>query len=327
MFAGLALRAILRLVIGPWLRSGFLKEAAKTLSHAAWIGLGLMIFELSLPWVFPPRFEIWREQFLDVPTKMGWIVVAALIAIGVWEALCNQLLNGHIEMGRRAERLLIPFSRKFVRAAIIIGAILVAFAETGRDVSGALAGLGIGGLVMALAAKDSVENLFGSVTILFDMPFTLGDWVKIDKIEGTIEEINLRSTRIRTFEDSVVTLPNSNLIKAAVENFGARRVRRQRFMLRVSHSNSRETIRTFCERLEDHLLKAPETGSHRVIVRLIEVGEQSMGILVEFFIEVADFKEETAQRAEVLEYILDLRDEVKLTFAEKQFEALLTQGE
>src|SRR5213075_891075 len=145
-------------------------------------------------------------------------------------AFCDYLIHRSESVDKRTERLLVPVTRKFVAVIILIGGLLVEawVLFGGQHGAEAIAGLGIGGLAVALAAKDSVENVFGSLTILFDMPFALGDWVKIDKVEGVVEEINLRSTRIRTFEDSLITLPNSNLIKASVENFGARRFRRQR---------------------------------------------------------------------------------------------------
>src|SRR5205085_10627722 len=114
--------------------------------------------------------------------------------------------------------------------------------------------------------KDSVENVFGSLTILFDMPFALGDWVKIDKYEGIVEEINLRSTRIRTFEDSVITLPNSNLIKAAVENYGARRYRRQRFQIRVSYANRAENLDRFIASVRKYVDSVPQATKDRTIV-------------------------------------------------------------
>ena len=87
--------------------------------------------------------------------------------------------------------------------------------------------LGLGGLAFALAAKDMVQNLFGSITVLLDRTFTVGDWIKVDDQEGSVEALGFRSTRIRTFYNSLVTVPNSKFITATVDNMGARRFRRR----------------------------------------------------------------------------------------------------
>ena len=89
-----------------------------------------------------------------------------------------------------------------------------------------LTGVGIGGLAVALAAQDTVKNVFGSFTVILDQPFDVGDWVVVEGIEGVVAEVGFRSTKILTFYNSIVTLPNSNLINASVDNYGAREFRR-----------------------------------------------------------------------------------------------------
>ena len=154
--------------------------------------------------------------------------------------------------------------------------------------------------MVALAAKDSVENVFGSLTILFDMPFALGDWVKIDKVEGIVEEINLRSTKVRTFEDSMITLPNSNLIKAAVENYGARRYRRQRFLVRVSNANKADRLEQFVQEIREYLDQVEAAVKGRTIVEVNELGEGSTGILVQCFLEANSFRDEARERGNLI---------------------------
>ena len=100
-----------------------------------------------------------------------------------------------------------------------------------------------------------------------------------NKVEGIVEEINLRSTRIRTLDDSVVTLPNSNLIKASVENFGARRVRRQRLSVRVASDTDPASLSKFVDAVREHLQAMKRTQKGRSIVELTEVGEASLGVL------------------------------------------------
>lgn len=254
------------------------------------------------------------EPLLELPSHIdrgvGLIVqvlgiIATLVfVLRVWDLVCDTIAADVAGQNRRAEKLLIPVTRKLVRFLLVIGALLVALAVVGVNVTGVLAGLGLGGLVVALAAKDSVENIFGSITILFDMPFALGDWVKIGTAEGVVEEINLRSTRIRTFEDSVITLPNSNLIKASVENFGARRFRRQKFQVRLNYASDPGAIQAFCNAIRDYLNSAPGVLPDRTFVELNALDEPSLGVLVQAFFESETYGDELRMRHDLLMEIL-----------------------
>lgn len=105
---------------------------------------------------------------------------------------------------------------------------------------GLIAGLGIGGLAIALAAKDTAANLFGSAMIFMDRPFKIGDHILLDNKEGIVEEIGFRSTRIRTWEDSIVSIPNSVVANADIENMGVRRWRRNVIILSLTYDTSPE---------------------------------------------------------------------------------------
>lgn len=217
------------------------------------------------------------------------IASVVFLIIALWDAIAESKIvqKAGTSLGNRTENLLVPVATKFVRFLVIAGGLLAALGVFGVNVYGLVAGLGIGGLVVALAAKDSVENVFGSITILFDMPFAIGDWVKIDqKTEGVVEEINLRSTRLRTFEDSVITVPNSLLIKATVENMGARRHRRQRFFVKVGHEAPPQAVNGFTADLKAFVLEIEGVDPERVLVLVHEFDEFSLNVLVQCFVDV-----------------------------------------
>lgn len=247
----------------------------------------------------------------DIASALHFIVIASSVWLiaSVWEGFCDSLTEKATNLNKRAEKLLIPVTRKLVRAVIIVGGALILLGTYSVDYKGIAAGLGIGGLVMALAAKDSVENIFGSLTILFDMPFALGDWVKIGTVDGIVEEINLRSTRIRTFEDSIITLPNSNLIKASVENMGARRVRRQKFLIRLSYETGVDSVEKISKDLIAFLDQVPGIEKGRSVVQMNDLGETSFGVLVQCYFETNEFQEEMRLRGEVMRRILQLAGE------------------
>jgi MscS family membrane protein len=249
----------------------------------------------------PPRFENNVRELIGAFALLS----AVMLLYGWWDAVCDTLAAravGH----DRAERLLIPVARRLVRAVIVVIGILIALATFfgAKTITGLAAGLGVGGLVVALAAKDSLENVFASITILFDMPFAIGDWIKIDKTEGSVEEINLRSTRIRSADDTVVTLPNSNLIRNPVENFGARRFRRQRMVLRVSYGCDPGALETFCQAMRDFLNAQPKVEKLKTWVEVDDPGETSIGIAMIWFLDVDRPIDEAASRHAAIEEAL-----------------------
>ncbi len=251
-----------------------------------------------------------------IESALHFILVSASVWLvaSVWEGFCDSLTVKTTNLDRRAEKLLIPVTRKLVRAVIIVGGALVLLGTYSVDWKGIMAGLGIGGLVMALAAKDSVENIFGSLTILFDMPFALGDWVKVGSVDGVVEEINLRSTRIRTAEDSIINLPNSNLIKASVENMGARRTRRQKFQIRFSYETKATSVEKLSSELLAYLDKLPGVEKGRSVVQMNDLAEASFGVLVQCFFEPMDFQDEMRLRGDVMRQILVLADKHSAEF-------------
>jgi MscS family membrane protein len=242
------------------------------------------------------------------------ILAAVLLVYALWDNVCDKIAE-RTSSNERAERLLVPVTRKLVRVVILTAGVLMALGVFGVNIAGLLAGLGIGGLVVALAAKDSVENVFGSLTILFDMPFALGDWVKIGTTEGVVEEINLRSTRLRTFEDTIITLPNANLIRASVENYGARRSRRQKFTVRVSYDSKPERIDAFCQGIREYLEAQPKVSRGRSIVEVDDLAEPSLGVLVQTYFEVDTQAEELAMKNALMLEILRQRDASGIKFA------------
>lgn len=262
---------------------------------------------------------------IDLPVKfehkcamlaLGVVLLSGIMLLyGWWDITCDSITAraaGH----DRAERLLVPMMRKFVRAIIVIIGILacISLYFGAQTLTGLVAGLGVTGVVVALAGKDSVENVFGSLTILFDMPFALTDWVKIDKVEGSVEEINLRSTRIRTAADTLITLPNANLIRASVENFGSRRLRRQKMSIRVSYSTTPEAITGFCDDLRSYLGAIEEVESSKTIVQLDDPQENSVGVHVEWFLNTTSAMEEAVSRNNLLAEALRLKKQHGVLF-------------
>lgn len=288
----------------------FSKGTSRSLRRGAGLFVFTLVWYAALPELeLPSRMSSNAKLGLEALT----IVAAVLIVLGLWDAVCEAIAARATHMAR-AEKLLVPLTRKLVRFLIFVIALLVTLGTFGVNVTGLVAGLGIGGLVVALAAKDSVENIFGSLTILFDMPFALGDWVKIDKVEGVVEEINLRSTRIRSFEDSIINLPNSNLIKASVENFGARRFRRQKVSIRFAYDSDPAVLQKFVDEMRAYVLGMDGAAKDRTVVRMNDLSETSIGVLIQCFFDAESFDAELKLREELMVKVLTLAKKLKLVF-------------
>ena len=134
----------------------------------------------------------------------------------------------------------------------LVVALLAAFVVAGLfglNLNGLIAGLGITGLALALAARDSVANIFGAISIIIDQPFNVGDWILVEDIEGEVVQIGLRTTLIRSSADTLITVPNSNLVNSPVENFSQRRFRRIQPSFEFEADSDPASLKDFCEKL------------------------------------------------------------------------------
>lgn len=195
---------------------------------------------------------------------------------------------------------------KIGKTLIAIMLPLVVLQNLGINVASVLAGLGLAGLAFSLAAKETAANFFGSLMILIDKPFDLGDWVIIDTYEGSVVEIGLRSTLIRTFYDSMITIPNAVVMNGVIDNMGKRTHRRIKTTLKVSYSTTTtqlgEFIRSIKTLLADHPHTVKNMDQHVV---LSSFQDSSLGVLLYFFIDVTDWSQELLVRENIFMAIMD----------------------
>jgi MscS family membrane protein len=250
------------------------------------------------------------------------VAVRFVLAAGVvWAAyrlvdVVSAVLEARAERTRnRFDNLLVPLVRKSLK--VFIGAFGLVFVADTLDieVSSLLAGLGLGGLAVALAAQDTVKNLFGSLTVLVDRPFSVGDWVVVGDHEGTVEEVGFRSIRIRTFYNSLITLPNSNLISSSVDNYGARRFRRWSTRLGIAYDTPPERIEAFCEGIRELVRRHPTTRKDTFHVYLNAFGDSALEVLLYVFFEEPDWGAELASRHRLALDVLRLADTLGVEFA------------
>ncbi len=215
----------------------------------------------------------------------------------------------------KLDDLLVPLLRKSLKAIVIVFGFVYLADSLQIQLAPIIAGLGIGGLGFAFAAKDTIENFFGSITVILDKPFTIGDWIVIDGIEGTVDSVGIRSTRIRTFYDSIVTIPNSILVTSKCDNYSRRRYRRWKQIIGIGYSTPPETIAAFCEGIRELLRLHPYTRKDYYQVWLTEFGGSSLNILVYVFWTAPDWQTELRERHRFILDIIRLAGELQVEFA------------
>lgn len=181
------------------------------------------------------------------------------------------------------DKILFPFISKVLRIIIVFLAGSIIVQEWGYNVQGFIAGLGLGGLAFALAAQDTISNVFGGLVIITEKPFGLGDWIETPSVEGTVEDISFRSTRVRTFAQAMVTVPNSTLAKEAVTNWSRMGRRRITFNLGVMYSTPSEKIESCVEKIKDLLNKDEEIHKQTIFVNFDKFNNSSLDIFIYFF--------------------------------------------
>jgi len=258
------------------------------------------------------------------PTALKAMLIAirlVLMVAGVWAAfratdlVADVLARKAAGTDTRFDDLLIPLLRKTAKVFIFALGIVYIANALNVEILPLLTGLGIGGLAVAFAAKDTIENLFGSVAVILDKPFEVGDWVKVGDVEGTVEELGFRSTRIRTFYNSQVTVPNATLVRATVDNFGRRRYRRWTTHVGLEYGTPVEKIEAFCEGIRELVRVHPYTRKDYYQVWLHQFGAASLDVLVYVFHEAPDWQTELRERQRLMLDILRLAERLGVGIA------------
>jgi MscS family membrane protein len=319
IFLGFAADHVVRLVLRPIVRRGVLSlhsEAEDQTIKNAVRALGL--FAGALVWLI-------LVEALGMGGAAGDIARAA---VGFYAVFTGTLTGWRftdlaaevlLHMAKRTastfDDILIPLVRKTIKVFIVAFGIIYGAQNLRINIVPLITGLGIGGLAFAFAAKDTIENLFGSIAVVLDRPFAVGDWVVVGDVEGTVEELGFRSTRVRTFYNSQVTIPNSTLVRASVDNFGRRTYRRWKTYIGVQYDTPPEKLLAFTEGIRELVRRHPYTRKDYYQVWCNDFGDSSLNILVYVFHLVPDWATELRERERLFVDIVRLADRLGVQFA------------
>ncbi|MDX8388042.1 MAG: mechanosensitive ion channel family protein [Ghiorsea sp.] len=287
--------------------------------HAAEKPLGWLILLLGI-WgsvlVIDPPSDI--LPFVDIAERIGRMASIVLVAWFLWRLIDGFAVYA-ISRAQKTESSLddqlVPFVTKTLKLFLVVTGVLVVAQNVGYSISGLVASLGIGGIAVAMAARDTIANVFGSVMILVDRPFTVGDWIKTSEFEGVVEEIGFRSTRVRTFERTLVNVPNSMLANMVIDNIDARSQRRVSMRIGITYTTSTEKMQQAITGIENVLATHPGVDQQFSLVKFDNFEDSSLSIFLYYFSQSKEWAVYLQVRQEVNMQIMQLLESLGLEFA------------
>ena len=312
-------------VLGTIIRSEAIKgktvqDSDKALGTAVGVGLAYVLIGIMIDDMERMGSPVLMPE-LAASFLPGILQFVVAIAVVVWAFRLVNIVHDVVMMFDTddqldgTEKTLISALQSVLRFAIIfVGAVFVAD-SMGFDLTSLIAGLGISGLALALAAKDSISNFFGAITVLLDRPFKVGDWIIVGAAEGEVIEINLRTTLIRTSADTIITMPNANLVNTPVENVGKRRWRRWQTQLHLDINADGEAVDTFCQRVLKAIEEHPKTLKEEAsFCQVSMISATSLDVDLNLYWDVSGGVEERQERAKLIIDIKNIAEDLGIEF-------------
>lgn len=272
---------------------------------------------------FPQRLNVViykanLREFVDAISIIVLIIVFIWLLLRIMDFITLILHHRADQTADPTDNQLIVFFKDFFKVVlVIIGILMVLKFAFHYNISNLLTGLSIATAAIALATRESLENLIASFIIFFDRPFTMGDQVKVQEITGTVERIGLRSTRIRTDQKTYVTVPNKQMVDSILDNLSLRTQRRALVMLELHAETPHDTVNQFVQRVKNIFNQRKDQVENHTVF-LADILKNAFIIHVEFFtapIPVADFNE---LRQQVNLSLINLMEDMNIRLATKE---------
>lgn len=312
---GLLLSRVTRFVLGrlaartepPWDAELVRRMGAPT--TAGWT--------VVVAWVLLPALGLTPEARSSVQSVLrGSFFLVVFWAVARSINIAAQIIGqSHWAKNSPASRTLLPIGARVLQMLLLAMAVVALLSDLGYPVASLLAGLGIGGVAIALAAQKTVENLLGAFSIGADQPFREGDTIRVDGIEGTVQKVGLRSTRIRTADRTLISMPNGRLSEMRIESFATRDRIRFASTLALRYDTRAEQVRTILTQIEGALRAHPKIWPDAMTVCLKELGESSLNVEVVAWFCIADIDEFPKIRQDLLLSFIEIVEKAGSSFA------------
>jgi MscS family membrane protein len=247
--------------------------------------------------------------------QAAFLVAVTWFLLRIVDLIADLAARRLTEQGLVPATQFVPLGRKTLKVLLAIFAALAVLDVFGVNVTAIIAGLGIGGLAIALAAQKTIENLFGGVTLLADRPVAVGDCCRFGDKIGTVEEIGLRSTRIRTLDRTIVTVPNAEFSALHLENFAKRDVIRVYTMIGVRYETTPDQLRYLLAELRSMLLAHPKVSPDPARVRFVNFGAYSLDLELFAYVLTSDWNEFLTIREDIFLRTMDIVERAGTGFA------------
>ncbi len=255
------------------------------------------------------------EKFVGVGLKGLSIGLIIWAGTRLSDGMCEWWAGIASRTETKLDDQIVPIVRRGAKVFLIIVGGMLVLQNLGYSIGSLLAGLGLGGAALALASKDTVANVFGSLVIFLDQPFQIGDWVEMGSIEGTVEEVGLRTTRVRTFANSLITVPNSLFTTNSVNNWSRMKKRRIKMTVGLTYGTSGEKMQAAVDRIRGIIANDERFAQDFYLVCFDGFGASSLDIFIYCFTVTTNWAEFLAVKQDFLLAIMKAVEELGLSFA------------
>jgi len=261
----------------------------------------LAVLPIPIRFLLLAAIILWWLTKLDLPllARQFWSSFASILAIAgcVWLVI---LINGRLEQyvsrflpwrNLSGATLMLRFGRRLVDVLVVFVGLLVTLYHFGVNPTAALAGLGVGGIAVALAAQKTLENVIGGVSLIFDRAMSVGDMVKVGDTQGTVDDIGFRSTRLRTLDRTVVSVPNGQIANLSLENFSVRDKFWLHPILSLRQSTTSPQMQVVLESIRSLLKENKSVEANSIRVRFLRFGSYSLDVEVYAYVQARDWNQ------------------------------------
>lgn len=281
---------------------------------AVYIGLNYLSFPAEWHMAgmerFGLRLVLYRSFQIGIIVTVTWIILRVVDFFGLVLLYRASLTES------KADDQLVPFIKESVKVIVMIFSVFFILGAVFKlNIASLIAGLGIGGLAIALAAKESLENLLGSFTIFLDKPFVIGDLIRVGGVEGHVEKIGFRSTRIRTLEKTFVTVPNKKLVDSELDNLSLRTWRRAKFNIGLTFQSKPAQLKKIVEEIQQYIEGHAHTINGETRVKMHEFDPSAISIMVIYYVDTMEYDVYLDVRQEINYKILDIVESNGCNFA------------
>ena len=294
-----------------WANRIVFNSLLKPVSLGCVIG-GIYIATLMLPL---PEAPVNIRHFCDALAKAFTAFLVVWVLVRMLDGLMDYWAEAASKTETKLDDQLVPIVRSSGKTfLVVIGGVLF-LQNIGYSVSSLLAGVGIGGAALAFASKDTLSNLFGSIVLFVDRPFQIGDWIQMGEVEGTVEEVGLRVTRVRTFANSLITLPNALFTTQAINNWSLMHKRRIKMSIGVTYDTPPDKIRQAVERIRSIIRENEKIHDDFFLVNFDNFGPHSLDIFIYCFTVTTNWEEFMNAKQEFILSIMDAFQDMGIEFA------------